>query len=63
MTSRMHEFISTRRRWITTKEVADRFLVSHTTAYKVVRELLDKNLIEIRSNPNGRGFQYRCKCS
>ncbi len=60
---RMREFMVQRRAWTTVDELADRFLVSSSTAYKVMRELAESGRLEIRSNPKGRGFQYRAKCS
>lgn len=63
ITTRMHEFMIKRRAWITVDALADRFLASRSRAYSVIRELVEAGRVEMRSRPNGRGFEYRGKCS
>lgn len=47
MTTSIREYIAKRRSWFTAQDVADHFLISHTTAYRAVQEVFAANKLEI----------------
>jgi DNA-binding GntR family transcriptional regulator len=57
--TRLEEFLIKRKAWVTADQVCERFMISRTTAYKVINRLVEERRLDIRSRPKGKGFLYR----